>query len=49
MSCLVIDETSVYELDEDCMREKKREKEETEEVQKAEEKAPSGRVRKQKK
>ena len=43
MPCLVIDETSVYELDEDCMREKKREKIETEE------KTSSDQVQKQKK
>ena len=38
MPCLVIDETSVYELDEDCMRKKKREKKETEESEIAEKK-----------
>ncbi len=43
MPCLVIDETSVYELDEECMREKKREKKETEE------KTSSDQVQKQKK
>ena len=43
MPCLVIDKTSVYELDEECMREKKREKKETEE------KTSSDQVQKQKK